>query len=300
MKNKITKQNKIMDTSKEFLLEFFKDCNIIDDKEVLIINNVSPEFENFVGKRAPYKFVFDINMHNKFKDSELIMQGSYFLLAIKDYLRDKGQTSLLKINMDQIPKELKIKKGSANFLYEFSFLSTYQYLNEKKQSMYKIIVKDKELLDIDISKLKTAKGNKNDIPIIDAGDAYIIAKKSLDGKVIQEIKPIKLLLRGKIDKELFRIRDHYLKQIKEKDEEVETCANKIKMLQGKLRHTSYERDINILKRLIRESQERLEMLKKRSYKERLKTEENFHINDEVEKHVLSIKNVLINLTVYYW
>jgi len=65
-----------------------------------------------------------------------------------------------------------------------------------------------------------------------------------------------------------------------------------------LRHTYYDRDISILKRTIRESKERLEMLQKKSYRERLNAEEIFHINDEVEKHALSIKNILINITVF--
>ena len=46
------------------------------------------------------KFVFDFNLHTKIKDSELIMQGSYFLLAIRDYLGSKGQASLLKLNIE--------------------------------------------------------------------------------------------------------------------------------------------------------------------------------------------------------
>ena len=72
------------------------------------------------------------------------------------------------------------------------------------------------------------------------------------------------------------------------------------MLQSKLRHTAYWRDIDTIKRMIRESQERLEMLKKKSYRERLRTEEVFHIKDEVEKHALLIKNSLINVTVFYY
>jgi len=131
-------------------------------------------------------------------------------------------------------------------------------------------------------------------------EQYQIAKNDLDEKVNKETKSLKVLLKGKLDKELFRVKNHYHKQIKEKDEEVETCANKIKLLQSKLRHTSYERDRNIIIRTIRESTERLEMLKQRSYKERLQVEETFHIKDEVEKHVLSIKNNLINVTVYYY
>lgn len=307
MKNKISNEDK----SKEFLLEFFKDSRIKDEKGILNISEVPIDFEEFVGKKSPYKFVFDINLHNKVRDSELIMQGSYFLLAIRNYLSDKGQTSLLKINIKPDLKELsknpKLKKykileikESTSFLYEFLFLSTYQYLNDKKQSTNSVLIKDKEFLDIDITKFKTQKGNGEDIAVLGPLESYQTAKKILDEKVSKEIKPIKLILKEKLEKELFRVKDHYFKQIKEKDEEVETCANKIKMLQSKLRHTSYERDISILKRMIMESKERLEMLKKKSYRERLRAEEIFHINDEVEKHVLSIKNVLINTTVLYY
>ena len=307
MKNKISPVNK----SKEFILEFFKDSKIHDEKGILTITDVPVDFENFVGKKSPYKFVFDINLHDKVKDSELIMNGSYFLLAIRDYLSNKGETSLLKINIKSDLRKLsknpclkKYKileiKESYDFLYEFSFLSTYQYLNDKKQSISRVLIKDKNFFDIDISKFKIEKGNKEDILVLDIQESYNTAKKELDKKVSNEIKPIKLILRKKLEKELFRVKDHYFKQIKEKDEEVETCANKIKMLQSKLRHTSYERDINIFQRMIRESKVRLEMLKKKGYRERLHTEEIFHITDEVEKHVLSIKNNLINITVFYY
>src|SRR3989338_3740648 len=94
--------------SKEFILEFFKGSKIKDEKGVLTISEVHKDFEDFIGKKSPYKLVFDFNLHNKFKDSELIVQGSYFLLVIRDYLSDKGQTSLLKINIK--PNLLDIKK----------------------------------------------------------------------------------------------------------------------------------------------------------------------------------------------
>jgi len=295
--------------SKDFILEFFRDCKIQEDKEVLIIEDVPRDFEEFVGKKAPYKLVFDFNLHAKIKDSELVTQGSYFLIAIKDYLRNKGQTSLLKLNIkvdsEEISRKLKtkvleIKEDGYGFVSEFLFLSVYQYLNEKKQEMSSFLVKDREILDLDISKLKTSNGNKEEISSLDLGEQYNLARKVLDLKVNKEIKSIKDSLKIKLEKELGRIKDHYYKQIREKDEEVERCKEKIKLLEGKLKHTYYERDINVLKRLVRESRERLEMLQKRSYKERLHDEEIFHINDEVEKHVLSIKNILINATLYYY
>ncbi|MEI6849682.1 MAG: hypothetical protein WCK29_01460 [archaeon] len=292
--------------SKEFLLEFFKDSAIDNGDNVLTISNVSPDFENFIGKKAPYKFVFDIATHDKIKDSELIMQGSYFLLAIRDYLSDKGQTSLLKIHAkldstNPLFKKYKIlesKESSLDYIYQFSFSSVYQYLNDKKQSTNTFLMKSNSPPDINMNKFKTSKCSNEEISSIDPTAQYNIAKSLLDKKVKEEIKPLKIILKEKLSKELFRVKDHYHKQIKEKDDEVESCANKIKMLQSKLRHTSYERDRSILRRLIRESEERLEMLKKKSYKERLKAEELFHINDEIEKHALSIKNSLINLTVF--
>jgi len=306
MKTKFKKNS-----SKEFILEFFKHSKIKDKKGILTISDAPLDFEKFVGKKSPYKIVFDIDLHNKVKDSELIMQGSYFLIAIRDYLRDKGQTSLLKINIKNdlktLSKNPKLKKykimeitESKGFLYKFSFLSDYQYLNDKKHSVNTLIIKDKKFLDIDLAKFKLQKGNKDKFVDLDSLENYQAAKKILDKKVNKEIKPIKLNLKEKLKKELFRVKDYYFKQIKEKDEEVDTCAQKISLLQSKLRHTFYERDIDTLKRMIRESKERLDMLKKRDYRERLKTEEIFHINDEVKKHILSIKNILINITIIYY
>ena len=298
--------------AKSFILEFFKDCKICDEKGVLTIREVPKDFEDFIGKKSPYKLVFDSELHDKIKDSELVTQGSYFLIAIKDYLRDKGQTSLVKLNIKpdlaELNKNTKLKKykileikqDGHNFLSEFYFLSTYQYLNEKKQTASKFLVQDKKILDLDISKFKSVSGSKEEIPEINMNEQYNLVKKKLDVQVSKEIKTIKTALNVKLEKELHRIKSHYSKQIKEKDEEVEKCAKKINLLESKLKHTFYDRDISTIKRTIRESQARLEMLKKKSYKERLKAEEAFHINDEIEKHVLSIKNILINITLYYY
>ncbi len=297
---------------KDFILEFFKDCKIDDKEGILTIREVPRDFEEFIGKKSPYKLVFDFNLHAKVKDSELVIQGSYFLLAIRDYLRNRGQTSLLKLDikpdLSELSKNPKLKKckileikpAGYNFLSEFSFLSVYQYLNEKKQAITRFLVKDKEFLDLDISEFKTHEGNKEEIPLMDLKEPYNLTKKKLDMQVNKEIKMIKSSLNAKLSKELNRIKDHYFKQIKEKDEEVERCKEKIKLLESKLKHTYYDRDINIFKRMIQESKVRLEMLQKRSYRERLHAEEIFHINDEVEKYVLSIKNILINITLCYY
>ena len=307
MQTKISNEDK----SKEFILEFFKDSRIKDEKGVLTISEVPKAFEDFVGKKSPYKFVFDIKLHSKIKDSELIMQGSYFLLSIRDYLIDKGQTGLMRINIQpdlgclnkDLPKGsriLEIKPDGFDFFSEFHFLSVYQYLNEKKQSIGKILVKNRKILCLETSKFKSRTGNKEEIPMIDLNEDYKAARNEMGSRIGKETKAIRISLKEKLEKELGRVREHYFKQIKEKDEEVETCERKIKLLQSKLRHTYYERDIDILEMQIRESRERLERLKKKGYKVRLKKEELFHINDEVEKHALSIKNNLVNATIFYY
>jgi len=298
--------------AKEFILEFFEGSKVKEEKGILTISEVQKDFEEFIGKKAPYKLVFDLETYVKTKDSELVTQGSYLLLAIKDYLSNKGQTSLLKINIK--PDLLKISKNSKlknykiikidekeyNTLSEFYFLSIYQYLNDKKQAINRFLIQNNKLSNLDLDKFKISKGDKEKISNSEFNKEYNLAKKKLNLQVIKQINAIKIPLNKKLEKELKRIKDYYHRQIKEKDEEIEKCEQKIKLLENKVKHTFYDRDIDTLNRMIRESKVRLEMLQRKNYKQRLKTEESFHINDEVEKHVLSIKNTLINTTIYYY
>ena len=119
---------KPQDNLKKFLVEFFKDCKIENKGKSLIVKKVPKDFEKFIGKNAPYTFVFDLNTHKRIPNSELVMNGGYFLSAIRDYLEHKGQTSLLKINFNknQIKKKLgskEITTGDQLVLYDFTFLS---------------------------------------------------------------------------------------------------------------------------------------------------------------------------------
>lgn len=300
----------IENNQKEFILEFFKDCKIQEKGGALIINGVPKDFEEFFGKKSPYKLVFDLDSYSKIKDSELVTQGSYLLIAIKDYLSNKGQTSLLKLDIklelskkDKRFKSIKIinsEQETFGFLSEFYFLSIYQYLNEKKQIINKFLLKDEKIIDLNLNKFKISKGNKEKIPNINLKKQYDVVKKKLNLQVSKEMKKVRSTLNIKLEKELSRIKSYYHNQIKEKDEEIEKCEEKIKLLENKVKHTFYDRDIDTFNRMIRESKARLEMLQRKNYKQRLLAEESFHVNDEVEKYVLSIKNNLINSTVYYY
>jgi hypothetical protein len=310
----IIKQKKDDGNIKKFILEFFNSLNskITEENNVLTIDSVPSDFEEFVGKKAPYILVFDFNDHNKTEDSELIVKGSYFLFSIRDYMKTKGQTSLLKINLNLTEKELnknpklkkykilEIKKDGFESLEEFNFLSSCQYLNEKKDFTNKILIQDNEILDLDLNNFITEKGNIEEIKEISSDNEYEIARAKLKAIIKDEIKPVKEILKTKLEKELTRVKEHYHKQIKEKDEEIERCFEKIKLFESKLKHTYYERDARILQMKIKESKVQLEELKKRDYKERLQQEENFHINDETDKHALTVDNHLVNITVIYY
>ncbi|MFC1685483.1 hypothetical protein ACFLZZ_00490 [Nanoarchaeota archaeon] len=297
--------------TKQFIFDFFESSKIKEDNGVLTVSGVPADFEKFVGKKAPYKLVFDFKKHNKIPNSELITEGSYFLATIRDYLLDKGQTSLLNL---EIPTKkldindyikfgncelMSIKKGKENrFLSRFTFLSSCQYLNDKKQFMRDILVKDGKVLDLELGKLK--EGRKADIGDVDLGGEYDIAMIRLANILKEETKEIKLSLRKKLRRELERIKGYYSHQIREKDEETERCNEKIKNFKSKLRHTFYERDADILRMNIREYTERLEKLRKRGYAKRLKAEEEFHITDETNKHALLIDNHLMNASIIYY
>lgn len=300
--------------NKKLILEFFKDYNPSEKKNILIIPKAPKEFEEIFGEKAPYKLVFSLNEHSRIKGSELITNGSYFLSSMKEYMDDKGQTSLIKLKftlpktiLNQIPlgnysiskKQIKTKY---TFLTEFTFFSNPQALNERKQFLKKYLVKDNKILDLDLANFKFLKPNKKDIHDLelDLKKPYGLAKNKFKKYLHNNIKDLKIKLKEKLEKELKRIEEYYKNQIKEKDDEIVTCKRKITTLKGTLKHTYYDRDIATIKRNIRESEVRCKMLEKKGYKERLKQEEAFHIKDEVNKHTLVIENKLVNATIFYY
>ncbi|MBR9703876.1 hypothetical protein GOV12_00555 [Candidatus Pacearchaeota archaeon] len=300
--------------NKKLIKDYFKDYKVIEKNNVLTIPEAPSDFEEIFGMKAPYKLVFSLNNYKIIPNSELITRGSYFLSSIRDSMEGKGQTSLVKLNV-KIPL-LKVDdlligncsilkkeiKNSYKCIIEFTFFSNSHALNEKKQFFKKYLINmyDDEILDIDINKYKFLKSNKDEIPQLDINKQYKIAKNNFLKYLNEDIKDIKIKLKGKLKTEILRIKEYYSHQIKEKDEEILICKNKINNLKKDLKHTTYERDINTIKRNIRDSETRFEMLKKQGYKERLKEEEKFHFKDEIDKHTLIIENKLVNASIYYY
>ena len=299
-------------SNKKLILEFFKDYKPRGKNNILIIPKAPEEFEEIFGKKAPYKLVFSLNQHNITKGSDLIAKGSYFLSSIKEYMDNKGQTSLIKLNI-KIPSTIinKIPLGNCSIsksqkktdydsLPEFTFFSEIHALNEKKQLLKKYLIKEGELLDLDLSNFKFLKANSKEIQGLDIQEQYDFARNNFKEHIENEVKPIKIKLKEKLRIGLDRINDYYKSQINEKDEEIETCKKRIKTMESELKHTFYDRDADTLKRNIKEAKVRCEMLKKQGYKARLEEEEKFHVTDEINKHTLIIKNKLVNATIFYY
>ena len=298
--------------NKKLILEFFKDYKPIEKNNVLTISKAPKEFESIFEKKAPYKLVFSLEKYNATPNSEFITKGSYFLSSLKEFMENKGQTSLIKLNIKISPLLIKKiplgncsilktqKKVFYNFLPEFTFFSNLQALNEKRQLLKKYLIKDKEILDLDLTKFNFLKSNPKEIPNQDLKEQYEITKNDFKKYLKENIKDFKINLKEKLEIEFQRIKKYYLTQIKEKDDETDTCQRKINNLKSKLKHTYYKRDINTLKRNIKDSKVRLEMLKKRGYNKRLNAEEKFHLRDEIDKHALIIENKLVNVTIFYY
>jgi hypothetical protein len=297
--------------NKKLILEFFKEYTPSEKNGILIIPKAPNEFEEIFGKKAPYKLVFSLNKHNEVKGSEFITQGSYFLSSMKAYMYDKGQTSLIKLNIktplkiiDEIKTKQKITKITQSISYailpEFTLFSNAHALNERKQVLKSYLIKDKKILDLDLTKFKFLKSDPKELHELDIQKQYHLAKEDFKRYLHDNVKDIKIKLKEKLETELERINVYYANQIKEKDDEIITCKKKIKTLKSNLRHTFYERDADILRRNISESEERCKMLEKRGYKKRLEEEEEFHLRDEINKHALVIENKLVNITIFYY
>jgi hypothetical protein len=286
----IMKNKKEIDL-KSFTKGFFEGIGAkIKEKDRLIeINNVPKSFERIFEKKSPYYLVFDSEDYSSQK-TELITKGSPFFKAIKEYMANIGETTLYKLTINE--------KKSIPF-FRFTFITQIQYLNEKNHFINSFFIKDKAPVKVNMDKIRFSQGKKQEISDIDLKEEYDIAKKELEFSLENDLKEIKGLLKEKLRKNIWRVKMHYQKQLKEKDSESAHCKKNITKLENELKHAYYKSKIKDIKNKIEKLLSRLEHLEKEGYKERLEAEEKFHINDEIQKHGLLIKNRLINISVFY-
>jgi len=299
-----------MDNIKDFTASFFQNLNCCVEwkEEILHISRVPKDFEEFSEKKSPYSLIFD--KKNEKPDAELISSGSFLLKKIRDYLESKSGVTLIKIDFQlenkEIEKKLNLKNSSVHSISKkadyktisrFSFSTICQYLNEKENIKNTIIIKNKELTDIDLSKLPVVEGKKDEIESINVKEDYELAKEHLKDITKIRIQKIKGILSDKLESEIERINQHYGKEIKELEEELNKNLLLLKDIQSK-KYTLDEKEKHDAK--IKKIKENSDIIKAQNQKARLEKEKQFFINDEINKHNLNISNKLSNTTVIYY
>ena len=85
---------------KQFTITFFKSlgCEIYWSGKTLVVEKVPKNFQDFFGKNEPYKFVF--SEEEIITNSEIVSKGSSLLKKMNEYLDGKGQTTLIKLDID--------------------------------------------------------------------------------------------------------------------------------------------------------------------------------------------------------
>jgi len=303
---------------KNFTVSFFTNLksNLFWDNcgKKLKITAVPETFEKFYGKKSPYELVF--SKEDAINGEELMVKGSFLLNCMKEFLQDKGQTTLVKIDFDfdpgdEIQKYLKLKncqltsitkKPSYDWILRFTFLTTFQYLNEKEQMVNPIYIKEKEIVNFNLDAYKTIEGKKEDINLKDIRAQYNLAKDYLKTLINPKIEKISGILNEKLDKELERVKHHYLNQVNEDSANLTKSERQIKELSEQI--TNSEKNPNLDRGFaqvrIKRLRETIDNLKSPKRKDDLKKEEEFFLKDETNRHSLSVDNKIMNTTIAYF
>src|SRR3989344_8101210 len=217
-----------MEQLRAFSLQFFKElgASVLDSGSSIEVTNVPLKFQKFYGKNEPYKLVFDKNMAG-----ELITNESYLLKMMRAYLDNSGDSVLVslnyKLNVDSLIKDnftlqnCSLVKATANldqnFLFKFTFQTTYKYLNEEEKFVNEVYVDNGNIINPDLALFTTVNLNKKDIDMSKLRDYYSIAKESIKDAINRRTAVIASILEDGISKEVARINSYYEQHLKEID-----------------------------------------------------------------------------------
>ena len=213
-----------------FSLQFFKElgANVVDSGKNIEVTGVPAKFQKFYGKNEPYKLVFDKNLSS---EGELITNESYLLKMMRAYLDNSGDSVLVslnyKLNVDSLIKDnftlqnCSLVKATANldqnFLFKFTFQTTYKYLNEEEKFVNEVYVDNGNIINPDLALFTTVNLNKKDIDMSKLRDYYSIAKESIKDAINRRTAVIASILEDGISKEVARINSYYEQHLKEID-----------------------------------------------------------------------------------
>lgn len=317
--------NESQELLKNFIIGFFGGMKSIVEwrDNVLTIDRVPGDFETFYGKKAPYHLVFDREFENG--NTELMAKGSFLIKTMNNYLENRGQTTLLRIDFPSVNEELARffkfenctmsgldKKKENKTIVRFSFATTLQYINEKEQLMNSIYIEDGKVIPFKIEDWKTSDGKKEEVSVVEVKESYAAAKDELKLRTNKKVQEASDILYGKLEKEQRRIREHYGHLMEEIDFGIRRHEEQIKDIEKQIKRSTDEniaqtrlvkltdKDIEGLRFKIVKIREIIVKLETDGKKEALKKECEFVLNDEVHKYGLNISNNLLNTSIIYY
>ncbi len=301
-----------METEKlqKFIENFFKNIKseVMWKNHILFIDKVPNNFQKFLGKTAPYKFVFEEKYSN---EGELITKSSYLVKAISNFLENSGKTTLLKINFninpeEEVKKYLKFgncslgrvsKKNKNKSMTRFTFQTNFQYLNKRDTLINHLFVYDNKVFEIDLSKYEVIEGNKREIEIKGLEKDYETAKTEIKKIISPKVNELGIYLKEKLQKEIERINEHYNQRRYEGQESIVSALEKIQNLKKQKEKNPGDKTIDEkLKRL----EKIIQCAKEKNNIGEVNQREEIDIRNEKNKHNLSINNKLINTSVIYY
>ncbi len=294
----------------EFVLNFFKKlgCQISCDDGIYLVSNVPRSFEDCYGKVAPYKVTFDNT-----KEGEIISSGSPIVRAINNYLESAGKTTLLKIdfNVDPLERIKKVfsfknceidsivKKHKNRFFSRFSFLSEFQYTNEKEQVFNEVYIYNGKVVDGDLSGYKVVEGSDVKFDRDEVKGDYGVAVNCLKALLGDKKRAIVSNIGDLLEKEIFRINEHYDVQLSELGGDLNKQLSRMGELELELR-TCEDSDRSEVRGKIQRIHKMLSKKGDDDAKTKILKEKEFTLRDAQQKFSLAVGNKLINTTMIYY
>lgn len=284
-----------------FTEQFFQSLNAQTtwNGNILEVTKVPEAFENWAGKKAPFRLVF--NPGEEQADTDLITKGSFLLKSMTSFLEQKGQATLtfLKPLLDPlefVQKTLNLKNTTISHtkkgvtyipLYEFTFATTVAYLNKKEQSLQKLYVLNGQRMLFDIDKFTYESTPAPSLDTSNLKQSYEIAKAATREGIQSTITKAATELQEKLAKEHTRIKAHYENHRRE----LQTTKMKLELqLQEALKENNFPK--------IAQCQEKLKQIASTDLVKKLQDEEQFFLTDERQKHSLGVDTKLVSTIVY--
>jgi hypothetical protein len=294
---------------KSFVVKFFENlgCNLSWEENVLIVDKVPESFCNFCNKKSPFHLVF--NEKNKIESSELVAPGKGIFNLLTRYLKESGNTTLLKINFEINPVEIIREHFSFknaivsdikvlhkySFFYRFTFQTDFTYMNKKEKIINEVYVHDKKIVNGDLTGYPVVEGKKEEVSPESVKENYELAKTKVRELVSSQKSEIEEELKQKLDAEIKRVKEYYARQKQEIEDKINKESDRI----NEIRKPAGQANSFIIEERINKAKESIKKLMDENNEEKIKKEEDASINDIMQKVSLNIENNLLNTTVIY-